>query len=245
MPVYEQILIAKAIGRKLFAVLLDPDKQEKQVNVVQFIAGSGVDMVFVGGSGYNRSVDEYVGNLRRQLSAYDCHCPVVLFPGDICQFSQEADALLFLSLISGRNADLLIGRHVRAAKAVRESGIETIPMGYILVDGGKVSTTERVTGTAPLQSEEEIVSTALAGEMLGQRLIYLEAGSGAKKPVSASVISSVSKALRVPLIVGGGIRSTEQLIEAAQAGADLLVVGNHFETHPEDIPMFAEALKTI
>ena len=245
MSVYEQILIAKAIGRKLLAVLLDPDKQDRQENVVRLIDGGGVDMVFVGGSGYSRPVDDYVGSLRRQLSAYNCHCPVVLFPGDICQFSPEADALLFLSLISGRNADLLVGRHVRAAKAVRESGIETIPMGYILVDGGRVSATERVTGTIPLQSEEEIVSTALAGEMLGQRLIYLEAGSGAKRPVSVSVISSVSKALRVPLIVGGGIRSTEQLKNAASAGADLLVVGNHFETHPEDIPLFAKALKTL
>ena len=245
MSVYDEILKAKSEGRKMLAVLLDPEKTADMERVARYILSSDADMVFVGGSGYNVPIDDFVARLRQLLVVSNRPLPIVLFPGDICQFSPKADALLFLSLISGRNADMLIGRHVKAAKAVRESGIETIPMGYILVDGGKQSTVERVTGTTPLLSLDDILSTALAGEMLGHKLIYLEAGSGADMPVKPSVISTVSSSISVPLIVGGGICNVEQLLSVARAGADLLVVGNHFETHPEDIPLFASAMKHL
>ena len=243
MSVYEQILKNSKAGKKMLAVLLDPEKQGMQQLALEQIRHCGVEFVFVGGSGYQMPIDDYIIQLRKGLIKSGKQvCPIVLFPGDICQFSAEADALLLLSLISSRDAELLIGKHVRMAKAIRESGIETIAMGYVLVDGGRVSSLERVTGEKPLKEKEEIVATALAGEMSGKRLIYLEAGSGAKNPVSKEIIKAVKEAISVPLIVGGGICNPEQMKDAFEAGADLVVIGNHFEKHAEEVSRFAEAL---
>ena len=160
---------------------------------------------------------------------------MILFPGNNYQLCEEADALLLLSLISGRNPEYLIGQHVVAAPLIKESGIEAIPTGYLLIDGGKISTTSYITQTVPIPADKPdvAVATALAGEQLGLKLIYLEAGSGAANPVSAEMISAVKKNVSLPLIVGGGIRSGAQAEAACQAGADIIVVGNILEKAPE------------
>lgn len=238
MGVLTDILTKKAQQQKMLVVLLDPEKtsEESLPALCRNISEGGIDMVFVGGSGYKKSIDAFLWRLRSLLTV-----PVVLFPGDIRQFSREADALLFLSLLSGRNAELLIGQHIRAARQIQESGIEVIPMGYVLVDGGRESAVERITGTQPLQDPAEIVNTAIAAQLLGKKLLYLEAGSGAKVPVGEEIIQQVKSAITIPLIVGGGIHSVEQMHAAFQAGADIVVIGNHFEQHPEDIVRFGEA----
>ena len=163
--------------------------------------------------------------------------PVVLFPGNVSQVTAEADALLFLSLLSGRNAEMLVGQQVRAAEAVKQAAIETIPMGHILVDGGRETAVARVSGTRPIAQEavDEIVHTAMAAEMMGKQLVYLEAGSGALQPVREEVIRAVRAAISCPLIVGGGIRSIEEMQCAYHAGADIVVVGNWLEEHPEEL----------
>lgn len=198
-------------------------------------------LIFVGGSSGGEQTEKVV----RQLKArYDV--PVVLFPGNVSQVTAEADALLFLSLLSGRNAEMLVGQQVRAAEAVRQAAIETIPMGYILVDGGRESAVARVSGTRPIAQEavDEIVRTAMAAEMMGKQLVYLEAGSGALEPVREEVIRAVRAAIVCPLIVGGGIRSTEAMQRAYDAGADIVVVGNWLEEHPEELGKFVEGARS-
>ena len=250
MEVMHYISAAKAEQRKLFAWLVDPEKAESSG---QWLVGSGqwsvvsgqradseaVELpnmlIFVGGSSGGEQTEKVVKQLKAQ---YDV--PVVLFPGNVRQVTSEADALLFLSLLSGRNAEMLVGQQVRAAEAVRQAGIETIPMGYILVDGGRESAVARVSGTQPIAQEAvgEIVQTAMAAEMMGKQLVYLEAGSGALEPVRAEVIRAVRAAISCPLIVGGGIRSTEAMQRAYDAGADIVVVGNWLEEHPEALEEF-------
>lgn len=237
MNVYEQIVHNRAAGRKMIAVLLDPDKCPAAGvgTLCRRVSAAGPDFVFVGGSGGVQAVDGLVASLKARLSV-----PVVLFPGSAAQFSARADALLFLTLISGRNPEMLIGQQVSAALAVRRSGIEAIPMGYMLVDGGRPSSVERVSGTRPIGRDalDEAVATAVAGELLGLRLLYLEAGSGALQPVPAEMVRRVRQAVSVPLIAGGGVRTVEQLHSLLDAGADLVVVGNHFERHPEEMAAF-------
>ena len=238
MQVYNQITTNTAQGKKMLAVLLDPEKTQDIAYVATQINGSDTDMVLVGGSGYLKPVDEFVGTLKSVLRK---DLPVILFPGDVCQFSDKADAILFLSLLNSKDSELLAGRHIRAARSIHASGIEVIPMAYILVDGGKETTVQQVTHAEPLRHREEIAATALAGEMLGKRMVYLEAGSGADIPVATDVIAATKQLLSVPLIVGGGICTTEQMKAAFGAGADIVVIGNHFEKAPEDIKRFAEA----
>ena len=250
MEVMHYISAAKAEQRKLFAWLVDPEKAESSglwlVGSGQWsvVSGQRADseavelpnmLIFVGGSSGGEQTEKVVKQLKAQ---YDV--PVVLFPGNVRQVTSEADALLFLSLLSGRNAEMLVGQQVRAAEAVRQAGIETIPMGYILVDGGIESAVARVSGTQPIAQEavDEIVQTAMAAEMMGKQLVYLEAGSGALEPVRAEVIRAVRAAISCPLIVGGGIRSTEAMQRAYDAGADIVVVGNWLEEHPEALEEF-------
>ena len=163
-----------------------------------------------------------------------CNIPVVIFPGSNYQLSNKADAVLFLSLISGRNPEYLIGQQVMAAPAIKQMGLEAISTGYILVDGGRTSSTSYITQTMPVPHDkiDLAIATAQAGELLGMKLIYLEAGSGAKKPISAEMIAAVKRNISVPLIVGGGIRTSEQAEEICKAGADILVVGNALEETP-------------
>lgn len=230
---YSELLAAHARGEKRLAVLLDPDKlpPEHLKRTVALAAEGGVHYFFIGGSlVVNDRLDALLDDIRRQ-----CDIPLVLFPGNSFQLSYRADALLFLSLISGRNPELLIGQHVIAAPFLRISPLEIISTGYILVDGGVPTAVQYVSNTQPIPAHKDdiAVCTALAGEMLGLKMIYLEAGSGALRPVPEAMIAAVRAAVAVPLIVGGGIRSAEQAEAAWRAGADLLVVGNAIESDPE------------
>lgn len=232
-------------GKKMFAVLLDPENirlgngSDNPMSAEAWgkrLSEARPDLIFVGGSTYFHSVAPLIDALR----PYTKDTPIVLFPGHPSQFSGKEDATLFLSLISGTNPDTLIGWHVAAARRIREAGGETIPTGYILIDGGKQSTTSRITHTEALPANDttRIVDTAIAGEMLGLRAIYLEAGSGAAQAVSKALIQEIREAISVPLIVGGGIHSPEEMMAAWQAGADIVVVGNHLEEHPEELGLF-------
>lgn len=202
-----------------------------------------VDLLLVGGS----LVTQYVH--REMIATIRQHSPVpvVLFPGSPLHIEPTADAILFLSLISGRNADFLIGQHVIAAPLLKQSGLEILPTGYLLVDSGTQTTVSYISGTMPLPRDKPDVAacTALAGEMLGLQLMYLDAGSGARWPVSSAMIAAVRQAVNVPLIVGGGIRSAETAYDAFRAGADLLVVGNGIEQNSGLLPELSAVVRSF
>lgn len=234
--IYQDILDKKARGEKMLAVLLDPEKCRNKLldNVLMQLKDQHPDFIFIGGSSRCCSTE----NLINELNGIPV--PKVLFPGDASQFSPKADALLFLSLISGRNPDYLIGQHVKSALEIKKSAVEIIPTGYVLIDGGTDSSVKRVSKTEPISADdvETACATSIAGELLGMKMIYLEAGSGAKNPVSKEMISAVKAVLDIPLIVGGGIKTIAQLKTAFDAGADLVVVGNVFETETDRIGEF-------
>lgn len=232
--IYTHILQSASVQKKLLAVLIDPEKMPSMADISPYLVG--VDYLLVGGSTGEKAQD-CVWQLRKC-----CSCPIILFPGNVLQFTPDADAIFFLSLLTARSAGVLIEPHVQIAPVIRQSGIESIPMGYILIDGGRQSSVEKATGSHPLPADDvpAIVNTAIAGELLGKRLIYLEAGSGAKVPIGAQVITSVKKQIAVPLIVGGGITSVEAMLSAFRAGADMVVIGNHFENNFKEIPYFVE-----
>ena len=231
--------IKTAGDKKLLAVLIDPDKMELKAlpQFIEKVNNSIATHIFVGGS----TVKEHVTHVFVTALQPLTHLPIVLFPGDVTQISNEADAILFLSLLSGNNPDYLIGKHVNAVSKLRETNLEIIPTGYIFIESGVETAVQRVTLTTPLPrlNTQLIVDTAKAGELLGLQLIYLEAGSGAKETVPLEVITLAKKELNIPLIVGGGIRSKKQLEAAYNAGADLVVIGTAFE---EDEAFF-DALK--
>jgi len=235
--IYQTILKSVSVNEKLLAVLIDPDKfsVERIPDFIEKVNQSIATYIFVGGSTVNELDTEIlVIEIKKHTKL-----PVVLFPGDVTQITNKADALLFLSLISGRNPEYLIGKHVKAVSKIKNSHLEVIPTGYILIENGKETAVEKVTETQPIPREsiQEIVDTAKAGEFLGMKLIYLEAGSGAKTAVTSQIISSVKQELEIPLIVGGGIRNKEQLENAYNSGADLVVIGTAFE---EDESFFDE-----
>lgn len=219
--------------RQQLAVLIDPDKQpiESLVQLIELANNAKVDFFFVGGSLLLENRFEYTIETIKKHS----EIPVIIFPGNSYQLSAKADGLLFLSLVSGRNPEYLIGQQVIAAPFVKEAGLKTIPTAYLLIDGGRISTTSYITQTVPIPNDKPdiAVATALAGEMLGMKLIYLEAGSGALNTVSAGLIKAVKQNVSIPVIVGGGIRSAEQAEAICRAGADILVVGNVLEKEPE------------
>jgi phosphoglycerol geranylgeranyltransferase len=224
---YRNWIEAKKKGEKILAILLDPDKVDfdELDNLAAKIERAGAQIILVGGSRvFTDRMDELVLELKDRTSI-----PVVLFPGNPSQISLHADGILFLSLLSGRNPDYLIGHHVKAAPVLAASQLEIIPTGYILVDGGKQTAVARVSNTQPLDAQEEIINTAIAGQLLGQQLIYLEAGSGAAKSVSTEIVKQVAMQLEIPLIVGGGIRSKSKINEIFEAGADIVVIGTAFE----------------
>ena len=239
MTVMQDILTAKAQSRKLLVLLIDPEKQDLLQGLLPHL--SLPDIIFVGGS-TAQQCDTCVALLREHTTK-----PIVLFPGSIAQFTPQADALLFLTLLNARTPEVLIDPHVRVARQVQQSGMETIPMGYILIDGERKSSVEIATNCKPLLQEkvEDIVSTAVAGQLLGKSLIYLEAGSGANTPVAPNVIRAVRKHLHLPLIVGGGITTPEAMLAAYDAGADIVVIGNHFEQHPDEIATFVQIKQSI
>ena len=247
LTIYDQILANKAAGRKMFALLIDPEKCSDEwlrhilstLNNNSQFSNLNSQFIFVGGSQLKKSVFDVVEKIKALTSV-----PVIMFPGDASQFAENADALLFLSLASGRNAKYLIEQHIEAAKAIKYSGVECISTGYILIDGGKQTAVERISHTVPYPTDniQLITDTALACELLGHKMVYLEAGSGAYNPITHDIISAVRKTISIPLIVGGGIKTPEQMMAAFNAGADLVVIGNHIESHPEDLTKILNTL---
>ncbi|MBL0014470.1 MAG: geranylgeranylglyceryl/heptaprenylglyceryl phosphate synthase [Flavobacterium sp.] len=226
---YQEIVDAKANNKKLLAILIDPDKVAlSEVAIITAkINRSPATHIFLGGSTVETtSLDALVELLKQQTAL-----PIILFPGNPSQIAPAADGILFLSLISGRNADYLIEHQVNAVPLLRATNLEIIPTGYILIESGSETAVARVSKTTPLSrsNHEYVLQTAQAGVMLGKKLIYLEAGSGAKIPVPLEMISLVSNSIAIPLIVGGGIKGLNEIQNAYKAGADLVVIGNAFE----------------
>ena len=236
--IYHYFLSAMKEGRKLLAILLDPDKLNDGMlnDLILKVNDSVVDFIFVGGSTVpQKATDELVQYLKKRTSL-----PIVLFPGHFDQITPRADGVLFLSLLSGRNPEYLINQQVKAVPYIQNTDLEIIPTAYILIDGGKETAVQKVSGTQPISAEnvEEITRTAMAGMYMGNKLIYLEAGSGALNPILPKVINSVKEQISIPLIVGGGIRSEIELQEAYDNGADLVVIGTAFEENSELLTKF-------
>jgi putative glycerol-1-phosphate prenyltransferase len=243
--IYHSLTEKKNKGRKSFAVLVDPDKVDAgMVDTLSTLAtDAGVDYILVGGSlVVTHHLDQVVKQFKQASDI-----PVILFPGSPSQLSPYADALLYLSLISGRNPELLIGQHVISAPAVRKSGLEIIPTGYMVVDGGAPTTVSYISNANPIPSDknEIAVCTAMAGEMLGLKLIYMDAGSGARKPIHEDMIAAVSRQVDIPLIIGGGITDPEKAYLNCKAGADLIVVGNAIEKDPSLIREMSAAIHGV
>lgn len=234
-----QIQHKTAKGIKQLVVLIDPDFEQGLSKTVDICNRTQVDYIFVGGSLITQ------GNTDRCVEAIKemTDIPVLLFPGSTMQLTEKADALLLLSLISGRNPDLLIGKHVESAPFIKKSGLQVIPTGYMLVDGGKITSVQYISNTLPIPSDKPDIAmaTALAGELLGLQLIYMDAGSGAAIPINEEIISRVKKHVSIPVIVGGGIRSTKQAVAAWNAGADVVVIGNAVEKDKTLIEELSEA----
>lgn len=231
--------------RKLFAVLIDPDKYDRASldSLISAVNAYQADLIFIGGSLLTHDhLEETIQQVKENTAI-----PVVLFPGSLMQISRKADALLLLSLISGRNPDMLIGKHVIAAPYLRASGLEILPTGYMLIESGPLTTAQYISNTLPIpRSKNDIAAcTAMAGEMLGLKLIYMDAGSGAEVPVGPAMIELVRKSISIPLIVGGGIRTPEQALLACRAGADVIVVGNAIEEDVSIIQEIAGAVHSV
>lgn len=242
---YHQLTERKIHGKKSFTVLIDPDKvdQQKTEQLVTLAVDAKVDYFFVGGSlVISNTLDDCI----RQLKSL-CNIPVVLFPGAPSQVSKYADALLYLSVISGRNPELLIGQHVISAPFVKQSGLEIIPTGYMVVDGGAPTTVSYISNTTPIPADKNDIAmcTAMAGEMLGMRVIYMDAGSGAKRPITETMIEKVSKHIEAPVIVGGGITDPEKAYRNCRAGADVIVVGNAIEKDASLIREMSDAVHSV
>ncbi|MBK8088368.1 MAG: geranylgeranylglyceryl/heptaprenylglyceryl phosphate synthase [Chitinophagaceae bacterium] len=243
--IYTQLLEKKQKGQKSFAVLIDPDKVNKESveQLVKLSVDAAVDYFLVGGSlVISNRLDEVV----QQIKAL-CDIPVILFPGSPSQVSTYADGLLYLSLISGRNPELLIGQHVISAPFVKQSGLEIISTGYMVVDGGAPTTVSYISNAAPLPADKNEIAmcTAMAGEMLGMKVIYMDAGSGAKRAISESMIQSVAQQIEAPLIVGGGILDPEKAYRNCKAGADVIVIGNAIEKDASLIREMAAAIHSV
>jgi len=239
--IYEDIIQAKKADQKLIAVLIDPDKIER-THIPEFfkkVHKSIITHVFIGGS---TDEEKKMGMVTKTIKQHT-NLPVLIFPGSHEQITEAADGILFLSLLSGRNPEYLIEQQIQSVSKLMEADLEIIPTGYILIDGDVETAVQRVSKTQPISQEEKtvILHTALAGEFSGKKLIYLEAGSGAKKMIKPEIIQKVSDQLKIPLIVGGGIRSKKQLNAVFNAGADLVVIGTAFEENEA----FLEELNSI
>ena len=229
-------------SKKKFVVLIDPDKPSDNeiIDIVEKSKKVGVDFFFVGGS---LLTTDSLDNCIKLIKGH-CDIPVLIFPGNSLQISKWCDGFLLLSLISGRNSEMLIGHHVIAAPYLKLYGNEIIPTGYMLIDGGKPTSVSYMSNTTPIPHDKDDIAmcTALAGEMLGLKLIYMDAGSGAINPISAEMICKVKHTIEVPLIVGGGINTPEKAAIAAKAGADIIVVGNALEKSIDRLQEFADAV---
>jgi putative glycerol-1-phosphate prenyltransferase len=227
--ILQDILEAKKQGKKSLAILLDPDKVEfsEIKETIIKINQSKADYIFIGGSTVEKGLTEKCVLEIKRLS----EIPVILFPGDYSQLTPQLDAVLFLALISGRNPEYLIEQQIQSVPFLEKNKVECISTGYILIDGGTKTATQIVSNTTPISQKDIqlIEHTALAGQYLGNQLIYLEAGSGAKKPVSETIIKNISQKCSIPIIVGGGIRSRKAIQSAYDHGADIVVIGTAFE----------------
>lgn len=243
--IYEDLVASKKAGKKKFVVLIDPDKLKTDNidEVVELAHKAEVDSFFIGGSlVMNDTLDYCIMKIKEA-----CQIPVILFPGGSMQLSYAADAMLYLSLISGRNPELLIGKHVETAPFLHASPLEIISTGYMLIDGGVPTSVSYMSNTYPIPSSKDdiAVCTALAGELLGMKLVFMDAGSGARIPVSESMIHAVSSKLSIPVIAGGGISSPEKALANVKAGADIIVVGNAIEKDPGLVTELAAAVHSV
>jgi len=245
MSIYTSLIENQEQGKKQFAVLVDPDKPSDKeiIRIAENAQKSSVDYFFVGGSLLTSNNLDICIKLLKEHS----NIPVVLFPGNTLQMSNKADAFLFLSLISGRNAEMLIGRHVIAAPYLKLSGLEVISAGYMLIDSGKPTTVSYMSNSVPIPSDKIDVATctAMAGEMLGLKMIFMDAGSGALRPISKDMITIVKQSISIPLIIGGGINSPEKALENVKAGADIIVVGNSIEKDNSLIAAIADTVHSV
>ena len=242
MNIYSKILSDKKANKKSFALLIDPDKQDRNqlIAIIEKAKNANTDYFFVGGSLLtNDSLDICLATLKEHSDI-----PVVLFPGNAMQVNDKADGILFLSLISGRNAEMLIGKQVITAPILKQSSLEVLPTGYMLIDSGKPTTASYMSNTTPIPADKNAVAacTAMAGEMLGLKLIFMDGGSGAKNPISEKMIASVKKAVDCPIIIGGGISSGKKAIANCKAGTDIIVVGNAIEKDENLISEIADAI---
>ncbi len=243
--IYQSLIEKKRQGKKSFAVLIDPDKVDNPMldELTSLAVAAKVDYLLVGGSlVISNHLDDCVQQIKK-----NCSIPVILFPGSPSQVSKYADALLYLSLISGRNPELLIGQHVVSAPFVRQSGLEIMPTGYIVIDGGAPTTVSYISNALPVPADKNEIAmcTAMAGEMLGMKLIYMDSGSGAKRPITESMIKSVADHIEAPLIIGGGITDPEKAYLDCKAGADVIVVGNAIEKDASLIKEMSDAVHSV
>jgi putative glycerol-1-phosphate prenyltransferase len=243
MPnIYNSLQNARQENKGKFIVLIDPDKLrlQKIEEIIALSIEAKVDYFFIGGSLIvNDMLDQVLTDIKKS-----CNIPLILFPGNSFQLSWRADAILFLSLISGRNPDLLIGKHVITAPFLKVSPLEIISTGYMLIDGGVQTSVSYMSNTSPIPADKNDISlcTAIAGELLGLKMIYMDAGSGAKNPISKKMIETVSNGINIPLIVGGGIQTPQKAAENIKSGADAIVVGTAIEKNPGLIMAMADAI---
>ncbi|MBN2743559.1 MAG: geranylgeranylglyceryl/heptaprenylglyceryl phosphate synthase [Marinilabiliaceae bacterium] len=242
MNIYASILTKAQQGKKQMAVLIDPDKcdGDQLQKTITLLGETKPDMVLVGGSLVSTLTDSVVEALKQNLDI-----PVVLYPGSLLQLSHSADAILFISLISGRNPEFLIGNHVVAAPILHRTPLEVISTGYMIIDGGKPTSVEYMSNTMPIPASKTdiAVATALAGQYLGMKMIYMDGGSGAHQPVPVEMITAVKQILHIPLMIGGGLNTPKKVEAACNAGADLIVVGNALEKDPALMRTFARIVQ--
>lgn len=243
--IYHSLVQKKAQGKKSFAVLIDPDKvnDANMEQLIRLSTDAQVDYFLVGGSlVISNYLDECIQYIKKS-----CSIPVVLFPGSPSQVSPLADGLLYLSLISGRNPELLIGQHVVSAPIVKKSGLEIMSTGYMVIDGGAPTTVSYISNATPLPSDKNEIAmcTAMAGEMLGMKVIYMDAGSGAKRAITENMIQAVAQQIEAPLIIGGGITDPEKAYRNCKAGADVIVIGNAIEKDASLIKEMAAAIHSV
>ena len=243
--IYQQMCALKKSGTSGFAVLIDPDKvaPSDMPRLAEKCMDAGVDFLIFGGSlVVAHQIDACIQHFKAE-----CSIPVVLFPGSPAQVTPYADALLYLSLISGRNPELLIGQHVVSAPMVKASGLEVISTGYMVIDGGVPTTVSYMSHSAPLPANKPDIAlcTAWAGELQGKHVIYMDAGSGARQPISEEMIHKVSSHIDIPLIIGGGINTPEKVYANCKAGANVVVVGNAIEKDPFLIRELAAATRDV
>ena len=242
--IYNNIIEKYNKGEKQLALLIDPDKcnNEALIQFEKVLQKVTPDLLMVGGSLVSSDIGQTVTELKIRFNL-----PVILYPGNNMQFTTKADALLFLSLVSGRNPEFLIGQQVVAAPLIKKAGMETIATGYMIIDGGRPTSAEYMSNTRPLPANKPdiAVATALAAEMLGMKMIYMDAGSGADNPIPEQIISAVRSNISIPLMVGGGINTEEKVRKACLAGADILIIGNAFEKDVSLLEAFHKLIKAL